>query len=693
MLPLLALPLWVQDDPMLDDSVVVAPRSELAVTTSAAETTVVSGEELVETGERSLPRALGRAAGVWIQESNLGGGAPVIRGLLGNQILIMLDGVRVNDSTTRFGPNQSLNTIDPAIVERVEITRGSSSVLYGSDAIGGVVSIWTKRRAPARTSGDEALHGGFELLHDTATEGWRGVDSLSGAGSCVGLYGLFSADDWHDLEAGEGEIQEATGYRSVTGFGSADFLIDDARSLRVMTLVHRDFDVPRTFSMVPGFGQDEPSFAKYFFTLQEREIGILTYDDAEPGVLADRMQLRLSARRYTEQRERRRLGSDTLVFGETEVATAGLGGDWTKAVGEGHLLKWGFDLDNDDVDSFNVETDLTSGDQTRTDGDFAADARYTSFGAFVQDEVLSLAPTYLTLGLRWSYYDFAFDGDADERVDGSFDDLTASVEAARDLSGDVRMTATLAQGFQAPNLEDLANDGDFAGGTELANPELDPAKSLMAEVALEVSRSAWSGTAAVFFTRIDDYIGRRLVDEGDPSQSGDEIYLRENAGRLNLWGAELGARRRLGGPSSPWSVEAQASWVRARQHDDTVDPNSDEAPLDGVEGRRIPPLNGYAALGWNDLGPDPEWLDEASLTLRWAARQDHLHPEDESDVRIDPDGTDGWTIWSLDFGGALSAGVRWHLSLVNLLDELYRVHGSGVDGPGRSAVIGVQATF
>ena len=108
-------------DTVLEETVVTAPRSELPVTTSAAKVTVVTGEELARTGERSLPRALGLAAGVWIQESNLGGGAPVLRGLLGNQVLIMLDGVRLNDATTRFGPNQDLNSIDPAIVDRVEV--------------------------------------------------------------------------------------------------------------------------------------------------------------------------------------------------------------------------------------------------------------------------------------------------------------------------------------------------------------------------------------------------------------------------------------------------------------------------------------------------------------------------------------------------------------------------------------------
>ena len=140
-------------DVELPTTLITAPRSQRTVTTTDAKQIVVSGEQIIATGERSLPRALGRAAGVWIQETNLGGGAPVVRGLIGNKILILVDGVRLNDSTTRYGPNQSLNSIDPATVERIELLRGSSSVLYGSDAIGGVIAIWTRRARPTGEPG------------------------------------------------------------------------------------------------------------------------------------------------------------------------------------------------------------------------------------------------------------------------------------------------------------------------------------------------------------------------------------------------------------------------------------------------------------------------------------------------------------------------------------------------------------
>ena len=673
--------------PLPPQTVVTAPRSEQAITSTAAKVTVVTGEELEQTGERSLPRALSQAAGVWVQESNLGGGAPVVRGLLGNQILIVVDGVRLNDSTTRFGPNQSLNTIDPAIVDRIEVIHGSSSVLYGSDAIGGVILVWTKRRTPAGQGGDSAVHGGFSLEYSTAIDGGRASDWLSGASESFGWLGVLSAANYHDLEGANGERQPFTGYHSNSAFGTLETDLGDARNLRFSAMVHRDFDVPRTFQLVPGFGRYQAPFEQYDFKLQERERYQWTFDDRSDGGFADRMQARLSVRRYNEQRDRRRTGSDTQIFEDMQVETIGLGADWRKAVGEGHLLTYGFDFDRDEVDSFRIDTDRTTGDTQRRDGMFAPNARYSGLGAFLQDEIIAWAPTFVTLGLRYSYFDFAFDDtEGPGRIDGDFDALTASVEAAHELDEGTRVAATLAQGFQAPNLDDLANDGDFAGGIEEANPDLDPADSLMAELALELTREAWSGAAAVFGTRIDDYIGRNLIDEGDPNVDGDETYQRANAGRVELWGIELTGRHRLGEEGSPWAVQGVTSIVRGRQFDKTLDP-------DGVDLRRVPPWNGRIGLLWNRPRVASAGLDSAQLSFSWADQQDKLHPEDASDPRIDPRGTDGWGVVDLDFAGPLAERVRWNISLVNLLDEDYRVHGSAVNGAGRSLVVGISASF
>lgn len=140
-------------------------------------------------------------------------------------------------------------------------------------------------------------------------------------------------------------------------------------------------------------------------------------------------------------------------------------------------------------------------------------------------------------------------------------------------------------------------------------------------------------------------VGRQLVDEGDPGVSGDEVFLRDNSGDLDLWGFELSGRVGLFAPDSGRRLEGIASWVRGQQYDDTRNPTTGDEPLDGV------------------------------------------------DPRIDPDGTDAWTTLNLEFRGQLRSGVDWTLAFRNMLNESYRVHGSGLDGPGHSAAMGLRLSF
>src|SRR5688572_15264088 len=106
---------------------------------------------------RTTPEALVGLTGVFVQKTNHGGGSPFIRGLTGNQTLILIDGIRLNNSTFRYGPNQYLNTIDIYTINRIEVAKGTGSVQYGTDAIGGVVQVITKD--PVFTINKPVFHG------------------------------------------------------------------------------------------------------------------------------------------------------------------------------------------------------------------------------------------------------------------------------------------------------------------------------------------------------------------------------------------------------------------------------------------------------------------------------------------------------------------------------------------------------
>ena len=165
----------------------------------------VANQQLMNT-----PEFFQQSTGVFVQRTNQGGGSVFVRGLTGNQTLLVLDGVRFNNSTFRFGPNQYLNTIDPFNLSAVEIVKGSGSVQYGSDALTGAVHLFTKKPEFASATG---LHG--EILGRWTSQGMEksglGKVQYQSANTAFSIHGGIKS--FGDItRGGDGQFQRPTGY-------------------------------------------------------------------------------------------------------------------------------------------------------------------------------------------------------------------------------------------------------------------------------------------------------------------------------------------------------------------------------------------------------------------------------------------------------------------------------------------------
>ncbi|MDO8794494.1 MAG: TonB-dependent receptor [Vicinamibacterales bacterium] len=650
--------------PLFHETVVVtAGRAEQRPFDVPRSVTVVEVADLDDRLPPTIPDALADAPGLFLQKTNPGSGAPYIRGMLGNQILVLIDGVRLNNATFRYGPNQYLATVDPALVERIEVLRGAGSVLYGSDAIGGVVNIVTRR--PSHVGQPFGVHGTASTRVVSSGMEQSGRVGLEISGPKGGLLGGVSLRRFGDLRAGGSlGVEAPSGYNEVAG----DVRVEIPWSQRRLTLAyqhHRQNDVPR-FDQVT-----ERGFSRYVFAPQVRQLALLRYEHASPEPWRARVSATASLHRSTERREYQRRGAVRATVEQDDVLAAEGTVELHSRLHQAVSLVSGLSLHHDHVGSSRREVDRVAGDIPAGRGLYPDGATASALALFTQATVTGARWT-LETGLRASRFDVR----APDPMFGSARltpaRVTGSVGGLVPVTEGVRLFGTVSQGFRAPNIDDLSSLGQFDFGVEVPSPGLQPESSLTLEGGVKARSRLGSASASVFRTSLGNLIERVQGSAGGVQFIGDQrIYQKVNTGSAFTRGVELEAEHRL----TP-SLFASGFVTYVFGH----------ATSTGEPLRRISPLNGRVALR---ASPSTGYWFEGAV--RFAAAQRRLAAGDIADHRIGPDGTPGWWVVNADAGRRLTAQLHITAGVQNLFNRAYRTHGSGVDGVGRSVWVGIRA--
>jgi hemoglobin/transferrin/lactoferrin receptor protein len=688
LLALLARQSAPQDEPRAGEGVpertiVTATRVEASLLETPYTDTVISEERIRELDPRSTPQILRVVPGVMVQETAFGQGSPYIRGFTGFRNLFLIDGIRLNNSVFREGPNQYWSTVDPLSIERLEVVKGPTSVLYGSDAIGGTVNALT--RTPYRVEGGGP--GGRPYAGELFYRVSSAENSHIGRGEASYVTPLADGSLGVLLGGGGktfGEVRggEDTGHQPNTGYDEWDGdlkverWIGATRLTGAYQLVGQN-NVPRTHSTI---------FARSFHGTtvgtdlkrdldQDRRLAWVGLENRELDGFFDRANVTLSWHTQSEVQDRIRSSLARSKQG-FDVGTLGL----VAAVGAPTDLgrfTFGLDYYRDHVDSFQTGQPIQ--------GPVADEALYTLGGLFVQDEIPLAERTELVLGLRGNHAAV----DADSVLDPSTSSRTTLDEDWSSLVGSVRVLqrliedelsvfAGVSQGFRAPNLSDLTRlDSARSNEFEIPSTDLDPEHTLHYEVGLESRSERLETQSAVFYTDIDDLIVR--VPTGNVLPTGEVEVTKENASEGWVFGFESSAAYEF---SPEWTVFASAAWLEGK-----VDafpgpsPASEEEYID-----RLMPLQAGLGLGWRE-DEGGRW---AELELAWADDAEKLSSADELDTqRIPPGGTPSYLLVHLRGGVPLGRHATLDVALENLTNEDYRVHGSGSNGPGRNLVVGL----
>jgi hemoglobin/transferrin/lactoferrin receptor protein len=667
---------------LLDMKVVSAARHEQRIIESPKSISIVTAEEIRKKNYRTTPEALNELVGVLVQETNYGGGSPIIRGLVGNQILILIDGIRLNNAIFRLGPNQYLNTIDVNQIERIEVVRGPGSVLHGSDALGGLINIITKSR---RDEGKDFDFGArFYSRYASADDGRTGRMEFFGNVKRVGITGGFSYKQFGNLRAGDGVgLQPFTGYDEWDLDLKMDGRFSKRQSVSVGLQLVNQSNVPRTDRLASG------SDLKRQWNPETRDLLYVQYELKEASSFINAVRASFSYQNQSEDLERITSAEpDIQQEYHDEVRSTGYMLQLHSPVGERHLFTYGAEYYADDVRSWRVDVDLTCGTQADKEGTFADGSTYQSLATFVQDEIKVTEPLSANLGLRYSWFEAraAVDDPATGTVTVHSHPtaLTGCARALYELTENFVAALGVGQGFRAPNIDDLTILGSFGSGFEVPNTDLKPEQSLNYEIGLKAQHRKFSGSFSYFLSNYEDLIERdggmflSLAyldnnDNGIQDEGEEDVFQRKNIGKARIQGLEVEAQILVSGA---WTVLGNVAWIRG---DDLIE---------GEPLRRIPPVKGMLGCEWRlrrNL-----WVEYYNM---FATKQDRLAPGDIDDPRIPVGGTPGFVTFNLRGGIDFSNWGNVTVALENITNEVYRLHGSGIDCPGVNLVIGYELSL
>jgi len=632
---------------------------------------------------RTLPEVLGEMPGVAVQKTGHGQGSPFIRGYTGFRNVLLIDGIRLNNSVFREGANQYWNTVDPFSFSRVEVLRGPASVLYGSDAIGGAVNVLSDVGPGEPTGLAPRLlyrYSGAENSNTVRAEsGWRS-ESLRARGG-------LTFKDYGDLEGGsEVGTQPRTGYEERNADLRLEYDLSPDTTLALGYQYVDQDDAWRTHRTIYGIswrGTTVGTDRKLSFD-QQRQLGYVKLRHDALGSVADTLQVTLSYHNQSEDQYRRRsnLRVDELGF---DVGTTGLALQFDKQWGAVQLV-YGADWYRDDVDSYFVEYNADGSLRRRhAQGPVADDATYDLAGVFAQG-IVTLNPR-VTATIAGRYTRAAVDAGRVEdpvtsdvySIEDDWDDFSASGRLAfmPVADGPWMLYAAVSQAFRAPNLSDLTRfDAARSNELEIPSPGLSPEQFVSYEAGLKYSDERWSAQAALFRT------------------DGEDVIVRTPTGRVI--GGLNEVTKVNAGESLVEGVEAQVSWralprVMLLAEGVWLDGEADAFPTGSLQPVSEPldvlmPTSWRLGARWTPVSPRLQ----IEAMVEHADRQDELSTRDRLDTqRIPPGGTPGWTVLHLRSEWRATERATLSLAVENLTDEDYRIHGSGVNEPGRNVVASV----
>ncbi len=649
---------------LLKEVVVITPqRMEQSTDMITEAVSVQDRDEIIRLSPMSTPDAMSSIAGVWMQKTNHGGGSPFIRGLTGYHTLLLFDGIRFNNSTFRSGPNQYLSTIDPLTLQRVEVLRGQGSVQYGSDGIGGVAQFFFREPEFASHHRVEATGRLYAncMSHDMEYAGRAEVELGT---SNFALLGGITYKTLGDIKAG-GDLGtlDNTGYKEQSWDVKTKVNIGNAKLTAVWQHLAQK-DVPLYHQIASG------NYVRYHFNPQQRNVGYVRLESSYQSKIFSTVKYTLAYLNSLEEREKQRTSSPVLRLERDYVNTYHGAAEIISDFANRWKASSGVEFYFDNIESSAIDKNQVTNEATPARGLYPDGTTYANMAIFSM-HAIDLNRFTISLGARYNFLQLNVNDPVFGKTVVQPQATVGNVGVSYKVNKSIQLLASGNTGFRAPNVNDVASFGVADYRYEVPNYNLDPEKSVEVQLGLRTHTRKFSGEFFVFQNHLNDLISNVTSSyNGEDSIDGFKVYRKENVNKALIKGMEMELHYH---PNTWLSAFTNLTY--------TVGDNvTRQEPLS-----RIPPLFGR-------VGMDIKLKKKFTYRLEFlaASTQDRLSGSDKQDSRIAKGGTPGWAVVNTRFQYVyrnfyLQTGIQ------NIFNTAYRIHGSGVDGVGRSFWISLVA--
>jgi outer membrane receptor protein involved in Fe transport len=640
------------------DSIVVTSRN---IKTSQAKSPYVISSidqnQIRETNARTTPEALQGVAGVFLQKTNHGGGSAFIRGLTGNQTLLVIDGIRLNNATYRYGPNQYLNTIDMFTLERVDVLKGIGAIEYGSDAMGGVINLTTKE---VNTSGfkDFKLINTSKFLSSQMEKTNR--TEMSYAANNLSILGGLSIKRYGDIVGGDGVGNQApTGYREKNYNIKAKVKLSSSQEITFSTQNTIQRDIPIYHKIVLE------NFKINQVDKQVHNLNYLKYRYASKHKVISEILVTLSQQRSIENRSNQKNNATLLKRERDTIHSTGITAEMIVKPTKNWTSNTGVDIYSDLVNSNTTETNTSTNSQIQKRGLYPNGSIYNNNSLF-NIHYLNLGKLSLIAGISYNFLNIRIRDTTLGNVTLKPSALVTNYGVNYQVNKNHFIFGSISTGYRAPNIDDLGTLGIVDFRYEIPSYNLKPEKSKNIELGYKYNTAKTNFSVSLFQMNLKDVIARIIVD--GQVVNGYNVYTKKNIETSYIKGTEISVSHQL---SNHFAFQTNATYTYGQN----VTKNE---PM-----RRMPPFFGQNTLSWHSKNK--------TVTIRhqFAGKQTRLAKGDIDDNRIGALGTAQWNTIQID------AGFKWkHISLnasaINILNQKYKTHGSGVYGMGRAFGVSIN---